>query len=142
MELCRKQGMVDMKEKIMRFMQGRYGVDQLGSFLNSVLLVLIIVNLFIGSRLLNLFLLLLLIFSYSRIFSKNYSRCSAQNQWYLDKTSGIRKAFGKQKAYHEIKKDYHIYKCKQCGQKIKIPKGKGKIIVTCPKCGNEFQKKS
>lgn len=131
-----------MKEKLMRFMQGRYGVDQLGNFLNTVLIVLIILNMFIGNQLLNLLIILLFIFSYSRIFSRNHQKCYRQNQWFLDKTAGIRKAFGKQQAYHEIRKDYHIYRCKKCGQKIKIPKGKGKIIVTCPKCGNEFQKKS
>lgn len=123
-------------------MQGRYGVDQLANFLNGVLLTVIVISIFVHSRWLNLFILLLFIFSYSRIFSKNYRRCQAQNQWYLNKTAGIRKMFAKEKAYREIKKDYHIYTCKECGQKIKIPKGKGKIIVTCPKCGNEFQKKS
>jgi DNA-directed RNA polymerase subunit RPC12/RpoP len=131
-----------MKEKFARFMQGRYGVDQLGQFLNILLLVLILVNFIARSRILDLVIILLFIFGYSRMFSRNYSRCTKQNQWFLTHTQGIRKFFGKQKAYQDIRKDYHIYKCKQCGQKIKIPKGKGKIIVTCPKCGKKFQKKS
>jgi len=131
-----------MKERFARFMQGRYGVDQLAQFLNIFILILIFISIFFHSRIFNLLILLLLIFSYSRIFSRNYSRCSAQNQWFLSKTYGIRRMFGKQKAYSEIRKDYHIYTCKKCKQKIKIPKGKGKIIITCPKCGYEFQKKS
>lgn len=131
-----------MRERFARFMQGRYGVDQLAQFLNIFTLILILISIFFRSRIFEFFILLLLIFSYSRIFSRNYSRCSAQNQWFLNKTYKIRKLFGKQKAYNEIRKDYHIYTCKKCKQKIKIPKGKGKIIITCPKCGNEFQKRS
>jgi DNA-directed RNA polymerase subunit RPC12/RpoP len=131
-----------MKERIARFMQGRYGIDQLGQCLNAILMAVILISIFVRSRWLEAIIIILFVFSYSRIFSRNYSRCSAQNQWFLNKTEGIRRFFGKQKSYQNMKKEYHIYKCRKCGQKIRIPKGKGRIIVTCPKCGHEFQKKS
>lgn len=131
-----------IREKIARFMYGRYGIDELGRFLNTLLMILIFLNIFLRSRVLDFLFLALIIFEYSRIFSKNYLRCSAQNQWFLNKTQGIRSKLWKQQQYQAMKKNYRIYKCKKCGQKIRIPKGKGKIIVTCPKCGNEFQKRS
>lgn len=132
-----------MRNKLMQFMQGRYGVDQLGDFLNKVVLIMLVLDvLIINSRAWYYLTLVLIIFEFQRMLSKNHQRCYKQNQWFLDKTAGIRRRFGKEKAYHDMKKTYHIYTCKQCGQKIRIPKGKGKIIVTCPKCGNEFQKRS
>lgn len=131
-----------MRQRFAQFMQGRYGADQLSGFLNVILIIFIIGNFFIKSRLLEFAVVLIFLFSYARIFSRNQSRCYKQNQWFLDKTAGIRQIFAREKAYQTIRKDFHIYTCSKCKQKIKIPKGKGKIIVTCPKCGHEFKKRS
>ena len=88
----------------------------------------------------------LIIYAYVRILSRNTTKRYAQNQKFLDATWGIRKWFadiryrikyGKQTA-----EPYRIYKCRKCGQKIRIPKGKGKIMITCPKCKYQFKKKS
>lgn len=131
-----------MKEKIYRFMQGRYGMDGFSNFLIAAALVLAVLDAFTGTHVLNLLAWVLLIFAYSRIFSRNHSRCVAQNVWFYNHTKGIRTFYQKQKSRMKIRKTHHIYKCKQCGQKIKIPKGKGKIIITCPNCRNEFIKRS
>lgn len=131
-----------MKEKLRRFMQGRYGMDELGNLLVWITLIIFVINLFVGFPVLYWIAVVLLIFSYSRMLSKNYARCSAQNRWYLDKTKGIREYFARAASHQAMRKNYHIYTCKQCKQKIRVPKGKGKIIVTCPKCKYEFTKKS
>lgn len=131
-----------MKEKIMRFFQGRYGMDELGNCMVWITLIAFVLNLFVDFAPLYWIAVILLIFSYSRMFSKNYARCNAQNRWFLDKTRGIREYFAKVASHQAMRKHYHIYTCKKCKQKIRVPKGKGKIIVTCPKCKNEFTKKS
>lgn len=131
-----------MREKIYRFMQGRYGMDGLSNFLVGAALVLAVVDAFVRTNILNLLAWVLLIFAYSRIFSRNHSRCVAQNVWFYNHTKGIRSFFQKEKSRMKIQKTHHIYTCKKCGQKIKIPRGKGKIVVTCPKCRNEFVKRS
>ena len=131
-----------MKEKLRRFMQGRYGMDELGNFIVWVTLIAFIMNLFLEIPLLYWIAVILLIFAYSRMLSRNYGRCSTQNRWFLDKTKGIREYFAKVVSHQAMRKQYHIYTCKKCKQKIRVPRGKGKIIVTCPKCKNEFAKKS
>ncbi len=131
-----------MKEKLIRFMQNRYGMDSLGNFLLGTSLVVLVVNLFLRNGIINIVVLLLLFAVYFRMFSKNYARCSAQNEWYLRHTRRIRSFFGRCKLRWKVRKTHHIYRCGKCGQDIRIPKGKGKIMITCPKCHNEFMKRS
>ena len=129
-----------MKEKLIRFMQGRYGIDQLSKFL--LITGLAVVLLSAVSMLLYIFGWGVVIYCYFRIFSRNVQKRYAENQAYLMKTYKIRNWFQNQKNIWQQRKVYHIYTCPSCKQKIRIPKGKGKIEVRCPKCGTTFIKKS
>ena len=135
------QTKINMKEKIAKFMQGRYGVDQLNRFLLGVSIVLLLISFFAG----DLFYLLAfacLGYSYYRMFSKNFNKRYEENQkftryaykWWVFKD--------KQKNALRQRKNYHIYKCPSCRQKIRIPRGKGKVAISCPKCHYEFIKRS
>ena len=100
---------------------------------------------FAGGRSGSLFYLfgwVLIIYCYFRMFSKNISKRYAENQKYLAKTYKLRTYIQQQKNSLAQRKAYHIYKCPGCKQKIRIPKGKGKIEIRCPKCGTTFIKKS
>ena len=134
-----------MKEKLIRFMQGRYGVDQLSKFILILGLVAVVVSAVFDDALsLSMYILgwLLVIYCYFRVFSRNIPKRYAENQAYLAKTYKIRTFFGKQKNIWQQRKTHHIYTCPSCKQKIRIPKGKGKIEVRCPKCGTTFIKNS
>lgn len=136
-----------MKEKFIRFMQGRYRVDQLSKFLMGVALVSIVLSVFVrrGTVLyavLDTLGIAAIIYVYFRIFSRDIQKRYAENQKYLSMTSKLRTRFQKEKNLMEQRKTYHIYKCPGCGQKIRIPKGKGKIEISCPKCSTKFVKKS
>lgn len=151
--------------KFIQFMQGRYGADKFGQFLSGVILVLIVLEMFLRVPALWWISLLLLIYMYFRMFSRNIAKRYQENQKYLELTAKLRSSgFGrsmgsffqrlgasirsfsyKADCRREEKRrnaGFHIYKCPQCGQKIRIPKGKGKIMVRCPKCGKEFKKRS
>ena len=131
-----------MKDKIYRFMQGRYGTDDFYKFLFWVALIGIVINWFFKSQLLSFAVTLILVYAMYRVLSKNHSARYAENQRYLQATAKIRYWFDQQKKLMEERKYHHIYTCPKCRQKIRIPKGKGKIMIRCPKCHHEFQKRS
>ena len=127
-------------------MAGRYGTDRLNQFMLIVLLVCAVINMFIRngyvSMLLTSWEILLIVFIYIRMFSRNLTKRYAENQKYLAVENKVRHFFGQKKYIQQQRKDYHIYSCPNCKQKIRIPKGKGKGSVRCPKCGTEFVKNS
>lgn len=123
-------------------MQGRYGQDAFTRFLLGAMLACVVLNLLVGSRFLSIMAWTLLIYAYFRLFSRNHAARYAENQRYLNATAKLRYWFDQQKRLKEERKYHHIYVCPRCRQKIRIPKGKGKIMVRCPKCRHEFQKRS
>ena len=131
-----------MRDKIYRFMQGRYGTDDFYKFLFWVALIGIVINWFFKSQLLSFVVTLILVYAMYRVLSKNHSARYAENQRYLQATAKIRYWFDQQKKLMEERKYHHIYTCPTCRQKIRTPKGKGKIMIRCPKCHHEFQKRS
>ena len=131
-----------MRRRLEQFMRGRYGMDQFGRFIFWSTMICLVVSMFFRSNVLYLLSLFLLIYSYFRMFSRNYAKRYAENQKYLQLTTGVRTKFAGLKRDMKQSKTYHIYKCPNCRQKIRIPRGKGKIVVTCPKCRTEFVKKS
>ena len=129
-------------------MQGRYGVDDLSRFTMGVALVLIILAMFanifsrtVGSTL-DILGVAAIVYAYIRIFSRNIQQRYAENQKYLQMTSKFRLRFNKEKNLMKQRKTHHIYSCPGCGQKVRIPKGKGKIEIECPKCHTKFVKRS
>ena len=120
-----------MREKFQHFMQGRYGADQLSRFLTTIGLVLIILNLFVRSNIIVYLVMAILVYCYYRMFSRDYNRRYAENQKFLTWQNKIKYKVNNWKRNLADRKTHHIYKCPSCGQKIRVPRGKGKIIVTC-----------
>ena len=131
-----------MKEKLIRFMYGRYGIDSLCRFTLIAGLVSMLLAGWNDSMLLSLLSWACIILTYFRMFSRNIYKRSAENQWYLNKTYKLRSAFYRQKNLLIQRRTHHLYKCPSCRQKIRIPRGKGRIEIRCPKCSATFIKKS
>ena len=131
-----------MKEKFSRFMMGRYGTDEFSKFILGLAVAVMVLNLFLRIGLLNTVVLVLLIYVYVRMFSKNIQKRYEENMKFLQMRGRITSFFQKEKRMAADRKVNHIYKCPSCKQKIRVPKGKGKICITCPKCRTEFTKKS
>lgn len=131
-----------MKEKLVRFMQGRYGTDQLNQFIMYVEIVLLVLSLFFRSNIIIsiLFYISIILYLY-RALSKNYVARSIENQKFIRvKTMIVHRLQAVFKSMKDKQNKYFV--CPKCGQMIRIPKGKGKISVKCPSCKNSFDAKS
>ena len=131
-----------MKEKVQRFMIGRYGFDELSRIFLGLTIALMVVSMFTRNKVIYLISLVLLVYSYGRAFSKNIAKRQQENQRFLNFRYHGTAKWGKFKARQEQKKIYRFYKCPQCEQMVRVPKGRGRICITCPKCQTEFIRKS
>lgn len=123
-------------------MIGRYGQDELGKFILSLSLILLIINLFVKTAALSAAALVLIIYSYYRIFSRDVRARYAENKKFLTSLDPLRRKFFSSKNKYDNRKVYKYIKCPKCKFEMKVPKNKGKIRVTCKKCGEKFIVKS
>ena len=134
--------MNSFRSRLQRFMAGRYGMDNLGRFLLWAVIGIIALNIFIRSDILWFAEIALLAYCYARMLSKDYVKRQKENDMYLRWSFHMREAWSRWRYKGDQALHYHIYKCPSCGQKIRIPRGKGRISIHCPKCHTDFIKRS
>lgn len=130
----------NFKMKFLQFMSGRYGNDQLNKFIFALIVVCFILSLFGVSVVSKISLALIIIYIY-RAFSRNYNQRYHENQIYLKHSEKIRWKYQNLKKSIAYRKTHKIFKCSNCHKKLSVPKGKGKIEVSCP-CGNKMVKRT
>lgn len=130
------------KDKMARFMYGRYGMDQLSRNLSLICLVLLIITMFVRNNVIYMIALVGIVYTYFRVFSRNISRRSEENEKYLKFHYKVVGKLNKIKFRITDSKTHRIFRCPSCSQKIRVPRGKGKISIKCPKCRIEFIKKT
>ena len=127
-----------LKMGFVRFMSGRYGTDKLN---NTILICGIILSL--GSAILTSFVYIpflnlgmtlvsyvLLGWALFRTFSRQTYKRYRENQRYLQFIKKLKD------------RDHRYFTCPRCRQQVRVPKGKGKISISCPKCKEKFIKKT
>lgn len=134
--------MDSLKDKFRRFMVGRYGTDELNQFLSILILVFFVINIITRSRIFYGLEALCLLLIYIRMFSKNTSKRFQENQKYLHYRFYVEESMKKLRFQLQQGRKYKIFRCPGCGQKIRIPRGHGKIQIHCRACGNDFMGKS
>ena len=131
-----------MREKLRRFMIGRYGTDGLNQFLSIASLVLLLIAIVSRISLFTWLGVVLLGFCYSRTFSRNISKRTEENYKFYTLKDRVDNKFRGLKEQWANRKVYHYYRCPQCRQKLRVPRGRGRIQISCPRCGTQFIKKS
>ena len=124
------------------FMAGRYGADQLGMTMLWTALILSIVGSFSRLGLLTLMADALLLLMFWRMLSKDRLKRQHENQTYLQKTYGARRAVTEWINRVKNGKKYRYFTCPQCKKRLRVPRGVGNVTITCKGCGNKFDKKA
>lgn len=125
--------MNNWRDKLYRFMQGRYGrIDELGRFLMYLLFGLLLVSFFVRSSIFSLLILLVLIYDYYRILSKDISARYQENQHYIQAREKVRNKNG-QTDRKSRRRTHRIYKCPTWRTKSPGTKRKRKNIDSLSK---------
>ena len=123
-----------MSGAMRRFFAGRYGHDRLNMLILTTGLVLVVLGLLIHVWWINLFLTIgsyaLLIWALFRSFSRDHYKRYQENRKYLLFLDRVKD------------RDNRYFTCPRCHQTVRVPRGKGKISITCPRCKEKFVRKT
>lgn len=131
-----------------RFMYGRNGTDQLNWAILVMYLVLWVIRILVSAldvtvaaMIIDVIMFLLAVVLLWRTFSKNLAKRRAENQRFINWWWPIKNRFAAAKA-RKADKAHKYFTCKNCKTICRVPAGRGKIVITCPKCGHKIEGKS
>ncbi len=116
-----------------RFLSGRYGTDKLNMCILWASVIVMVISLFTSGAVqlvLSFVYYGLLIWAMARTFSRNTYRRYQENRKFLSLLERLRD------------RKHRYFACPKCRQTVRVPRGKGKIAITCPKCRERFIKKT
>lgn len=127
------------------FFEGRSGPDALSMVLSFLACVLLVIAMLVGDGLSSILWILACIClgaSYFRIFSRNTARRRLENERFLRRIKPLTDIRQRRLERKRQKNLYCFFKCPQCSTVLRVPRGKGRIRITCRNCGNVFERNS
>lgn len=131
-----------LRWRLSLWLEGRYGADSLSNVLNMVGLALLLIAVLTGLTLLWAFAMGVILLSAFRTFSKNIPQRERENEAWLNLIAKPKEAISLARKAWANRTTTKYFRCKGCGAVLSVPKGKGKLRVTCPKCHWQTEKKS
>ena len=131
-----------MFNRLRAFLSGRYGIDQLSIALIVPALAACFAARFALYWPLTALSLVLYGLALWRMFSRNFTARRAENARFMKTVNSVRGFFMRMRARVQSRKSYRFFKCPGCKNTLRVPRGRGKIRITCPKCGERFEKKT
>ena len=122
-------------------MMGRYGNDTLNNHLLILVIILIVSNIFLQNPFIQVFEIMLWGYVIFRMLSRQVYKRNAENEAYLNLFKPINRKMNLIKKNAQDK-DNKYFRCPSCKQMVRVPKGKGKVEITCPKCRTRFDKRT
>ncbi len=126
------------------FFRGRNGFDQLAMVFWAASLAFLLLSLLGGTVGAVFYALTIasMVYAWFRALSRNVGRRAQENARFLSATAGIRRRARNLKTRFSQRKDFKFFTCPTCHTLLRVPRGKGKIQITCRKCGNRFSGKT
>ena len=126
-------------KKIREFFMNRYGMDSLNRALMVLYIIFLIISLITRQDVFMYICLGIVVYQVYRALSRNFTARTKENQVFIKFWNPIKRK------YYSIKKKitdktHRYFKCPKCKTEIRVPKNKGKIRITCPKCSEQFIK--
>jgi len=125
-----------LMNRLQRFFIGRNGPDQLSL---ALMIAAIVLNFIPYAWYVSFVFVALALF---RMLSKNVVKRRSENDKFMMAVGRVKSGFMKFKSRMKERKYFKIFKCPGCGQCLRVPKNKGKISITCVKCGKKFIKRT
>lgn len=134
-----------MRDRIAKFMAGRNGNDRLNLFLIVIGIIFIILGVVFrdsAGLLFNTLTLVIIVLVYFRMFSKNLSKRQTENAKYMEIRYEFISKFRLLREKWVQRNEYKFFRCPSCRTALRVPRGRGKIMIVCKKCGTRFEGRS
>ena len=128
--------------KMASFMYGRYGNDALTKFLLILALILMVISWIPSLWWMYLLALAVMIWSLFRTFSRRFDKRRRELERYLKIQKPIVNFFKLSRNKWRDRKTHVYFKCKKCKAVLRVPKGKGSIVVICTRCKDRIEKET
>lgn len=132
----------DWQRKLAEWLRGRQGPDDLAIFSTNLAVVILLVNIFARVSWLGWVALALVVYAMFRIQSRNLGARARENERFLHALGPARPWLQNPAAAWRELRTYKHVRCTSCRQKVRVPRGKGRLRVTCPSCHTKFEVRS
>ena len=130
--------MDNFKGKFGEFMRGRNGADELGVACLELAVILAVINIFVGNDVIYVITLVLLAYAIFRMLSTNVNQRRRESMAFAEKLGPVRPWISNPAAAYKNARTYTHATCPNCHQRVRVPRGKGHIRITCPRCKQKF----
>ena len=132
----------DWQRRLMEWLRGRQGPDDLAVFSVNLAIVIVLVNVFARTGWLGWVGLALVAYAMFRIQSRNLGARARENEAFLRALGPARPWVQNPRAAWAELRAYKHVRCSSCRQRVRVPRGKGRLRMTCPRCKTKFEVRS
>ncbi len=130
-----------LKYRLSMWMRGRYGYDEFSKALNYFAVIMFVLSVVFGIGTFYAVGVIAVFYSLYRTCSRNIGRMNMERKLYLKAKAKVIGTFNVNKRRFKERKTHKYHKCPFCKTYNRVPRGHGRVLITCPKCGTSFERR-